>query len=382
MVTLFNTPPILKGIALEFSVLHEERSSQARLGQFKIRNQSIKTPVFMPVGTAGAVRAVTPFELKRAGAQIILGNTYHLSIKPGEKLIAKAGGLHRFMGWDGPILTDSGGYQIFSLPKVKVTDEGVSFHYEVDGSPVFLTPERSIDIQQALGADIMMALDQCVAYPAEYPQVKEAVLRTTRWSKRCKKAHRNPNQSLFGIVQGGTYPDLRKMSADQLLEIGFDGYAIGGLSVGEGLERTVSTIGETVRHLPRKFPRYVMGVGLPQDLIASVEQGVDMFDCVIPTRYARSASVFTNRGRIRLIHKKYRNDFYPIDPNCHCYTCENFTRAYLRHLFISKEILGAMLASIHNLHFYQDLMARMREAISKNTFTRFKKDFLSDYLPS
>ena len=371
-------------MGFEFRILHEDRSSSARFGEFKLRNRLIQTPVFMPVGTAAAVRAVTPFELKRAGAEIILGNSYHLSIKPGERLIAKAGGLHRFMGWDGPILTDSGGYQIFSLPKVKVTDEGVSFHYEVDGSPVFLTPERSIEIQQALGADIMMALDQCVAYPCEYAQAKEAVLRTTRWSKRCKKAHQNRGQgaqALFGIVQGGTYPDLRKISAGELLEIGFDGYAIGGLSVGEGLERTVSTIGETVCYLPKKFPRYVMGVGLPHDLIASVEQGVDMFDCVIPTRYARSATVFTNRGRIRLIHKKYRNDFYPIDPNCHCYTCENFTRAYLRHLFISKEILGAILASIHNLYFYQDLMKRIRGAISKNTFLQFKKDFLSGYMP-
>jgi queuine tRNA-ribosyltransferase len=372
-------------MGFEFRILHKDKS--ARFGELRLRNRLIQTPVFMPVGTAAAVRAVTPFELKRAGAEIILGNTYHLSIKPGEKLIAKAGGLHRFMGWDGPILTDSGGYQIFSLPKVKVTDEGVSFRYEVDGSPVFLTPERSMEIQHALQADIMMAFDQCVAYPSEYAQVKEAVLRTTRWSKRCKKAHQNRGegangQALFGIVQGGTYTDLRKISADQLLEIGFDGYAIGGLSVGEGLERTVSTIGETVCYLPEKFPRYVMGVGLPQDLIASVEQGVDMFDCVIPTRYARSASVFTNRGRIRLIHKKYRNDFYPIDPNCHCYTCENFTRAYLRHLFISKEILGAILASIHNLYFYQDLMKRIREAISKNRFLKFKKDFLSEYMPA
>lgn len=367
-------------MTFEFKILEHDRSSSARLGELRLRGEIVQTPVFMPVGTSAAVRAVTPFELKRAGAQIILGNTYHLSIKPGEKLIAKAGGLHRFMAWDRPILTDSGGYQIFSLPNVKVTDEGVSFRYEVDGSPVFLTPERSIEIQNALGGDIIMSFDHCVAYPSEYPEVKEAVLRTTRWSKRCKKAHHHPNQTLFGIVQGGTYPDLRKLSAEQLLEIGFEGYAIGGLSVGEGWEKTVSTVHEALRFLPKKYPKYLMGVGLPQDLISAVEQGVDMFDCVIPTRYARSGSVFTNRGKIRLIHKKYRSDFYPIDPNCRCYTCENFTRAYLRHLFISKEMLGAILASIHNLHFYQDLMSRIREAISKGNFSKFKRDFLAGYL--
>lgn len=364
---------------IEFHMQNEDTSCRARTGELRVRNEVIQTPVFMPVGTAGAVRAVTPFELKRTGAQMVLANTYHLSIKPGESLIEKAGGLHRFMGWQGPILTDSGGFQIFSLPNVKIADEGVSFQYEVDGSRVSLTPERSIEIQNKLGADIIMAFDECVSYPCEYEVAKKAVIRTTQWAVRSKRAHGNPQQTLFGIVQGSVYPDLRKRSSDELLEIGFEGFSIGGLSVGERLQVMNEILEETVPFIPKKYPRYLMGVGLPEDLISAVERGIDMFDCVIPTRYGRGGTVFTNRGRIRLTHKQYRRDFYPIEPNCHCYTCENFTRAYLRHLFISKEILGGILASIHNLHFYQDLMKKMREAISKNRFSSFKRDFLTCY---
>ncbi|MBI3016634.1 MAG: tRNA guanosine(34) transglycosylase Tgt [Deltaproteobacteria bacterium] len=364
---------------LEFNIINSDSSCRARLGELKIRDQVVSTPIFMPVGTAGAVRAMTPLELKRTGAKIVLANTYHLSIRPGEKLIEKAGGLHKFMAWDGLILTDSGGFQIFSLPKVKVTDEGVSFQYEVDGSPVFLSPERAIEIQNAMGADIIMPLDECVPYPCEYNTAKNAMKRTSNWAKRCQKAHKNPKQTLFGIVQGSTYPDLRKESTENLLALGFEGYAIGGVSVGEGLGIMKEVLEETVPFIPSKYPRYLMGVGLPEDLIASVERGIDMFDCVIPTRYARNATVFTNRGKIRLTHKAYRRDFYPIEPNCKCYTCENFTRAYVRHLFAANEILGPMLASIHNLHFYQDLMTRMRQAISQNSFSKFKKEFLSSY---
>lgn len=366
-------------MSLEFNILHSDSSCRARLGELKVRDQIVPTPVFMPVGTVGAVRAMTPAEVERTGAKIILANTYHLSIKPGEKLIEKAGGLHHFMGWNGLILTDSGGFQIFSLPKIKVTDEGVSFQYEVDGSPVFLSPERAIEIQNAIGADIIMPLDECAPYPCEYGYAKKAMKRTTAWAKRCQKSHKNSKQTLFGIVQGATYPDLRKESTESLLDLGFEGYAVGGVSVGEGLNVMKDVLEETVPFIPDRYPRYLMGVGLPQDLLTSVERGIDMFDCVIPTRYARSATVFTNRGKIRLTHKKYRSDFYPIEPNCGCYTCKNFTRAYMRHLFVANEILSSMLASIHNLHFYQNLMSRMRQAISQNNFSKFKKEFLSEY---
>jgi len=366
-------------MAIQFKIQHEDSSCRARAGSLTVRNQQVSTPVFMPVGTAGAVRAVMPSELKRLGATIILANTYHLSLKPGEGLIQKAGGLHKFMGWEGPILTDSGGYQVFSLPGVKISDEGVSFRYEVDGRAVTLTPERSMEIQSALGADIIMAFDECVSYPCEYEVAKRAVERTTQWAKRCGQSHKNSNQTLFGIIQGSVFPDLRKRSAEQLLDIGFEGFSIGGLSVGERLQKMNVVLEETIPFLPKRYPRYLMGIGLPEDLLNAIERGLDMFDCVIPTRYARSASAFTNRGKIRLIHKEYRRDFYPIEPNCRCYTCQNFTRAYLRHLFVSKEILGAMLTSIHNLYFYQDLMKQSRDAILENRFSRFKQAFLDQY---
>ena len=367
-------------MAIHFNIHKEDFGSRARVGELQIRGLSIETPVFMPVGTIGAVRGITPQAVKETGAKILLANTYHLNIKPGEHLIEKAGGLHRFMGWTGAMLTDSGGYQIFSLPGVKIADEGVKFQYEIDGQQVSLTPEKSIEIQQALGADIMMAFDECVAYPCEYEKAKQAVVRTTKWAKRCKEIHRKKEtQALFGIIQGATYPDLRKRSTDELLQMGFDGYSVGGLSVGEGLDLMNETLEETLPFIPKNFPRYLMGVGLPEDLIHAVERGVDMFDCVIPTRYGRSATAFTNRGKIRLTHKGYRRDFYPIEPNCLCYACKNFTRAYLRHLFISKEVLGGMLVSIHNLHFYQALMQKMREAIMQDRFTQFKKSFLSHY---
>ncbi len=367
-------------MSIEFHLNCEDPSSRARRGELKVRNQVVETPVFMPVGTSGAVRGITPQELKQTGARIVLANTYHLSIRPGEKLIEKAGGLHSFMAWDGPILTDSGGFQIFSLPGVKIRDEGVVFNYEVDGSKVSLTPERSMEIQNSLGADIIMAFDECVAYPCEYDVAENAVRRTTQWARRSKKAHHKPDtQTLFGIVQGSVYPNLRKRSSEELLSIGFGGFSIGGLSVGEKIEVRNEILEETVPFIPKSYPRYLMGIGLPEDLISAVERGVDMFDCVIPTRYGRSATVFTNRGRIRLTHKSYRRDFYPLDPNCDCYTCKNCTRAYLRHLFVSKELLGGILASIHNLHFYQDFMKRIREAISQKRFSQFKKSFLSEY---
>ena len=366
-------------MSLSFKVNHKDSGTLARSGELTIRGQKVPTPVFMPVGTVGAVRAVSPFELERAGAKIVLANTYHLSIRPGEGLIQKAGGLHKFMGWKGIILTDSGGFQIFSLPKVKVNDQGVSFQYEVDGSKVFLSPERSMQIQNALGADIIMAFDECVEYPCEYNRARDANYRTLAWAKRCVKAHQNPNQTLFGIVQGATYADLRQASIEGLQEIGFEGYAVGGVSVGEGLEIMKDVLEVTTPNLPEDKPRYLMGVGLPEDLLESVERGIDMFDCVIPTRYARSGAVFTNRGRIRLTHKNYRRDFYPIEPNCGCYTCQNFTRAYLRHLLSNNEILGAILASIHNTHFYQDFMRRIRDAIDLGKFQSFKKNFLAEY---
>ncbi|MBI4041079.1 MAG: tRNA guanosine(34) transglycosylase Tgt [Deltaproteobacteria bacterium] len=366
-------------MSLQFDITAQDPNTGARAGTLTINGKGVQTPVFMPVGTVGAVRAMTPWELERAGASIVLANTYHLSIRPGEQLIEKAGGLHKFMGWKQLLLTDSGGFQIFSLPKVKVSDEGVSFQYEVDGQKVFLSPERSIQIQNQLGADIIMAFDECVPYPSPYQKAEEAVRRTTQWAKRCARAHTQENQTLFGIIQGSTYGDLRQRSVSELLNIGFQGYAIGGVSVGEGLEIMKEVLEMTVPQLPVTPPRYLMGVGLPEDILASVERGIDMFDCVIPTRYARSAGLFTNRGRIRLTHKKYKRDFYPIEPQCGCYTCQHFSRAYLRHLFLNNEMLASVLASIHNTFFYQNFMRQIQEALKKEKFASFQKDFLSGY---
>ncbi|MEI8356643.1 MAG: tRNA guanosine(34) transglycosylase Tgt, partial [Deltaproteobacteria bacterium] len=345
---------------MNFTLIKTDTKTAARLGKLVTPHGTIKTPVFMPVGTHAAMKAMTPLQVTECGTQILLSNTYHLHLRPGEALVEKAGGLHKFMAWDGPILTDSGGFQVFSLPNKRITDKGAFFRHEITGEEVFLDPAKAIAIQEALGADIIMNFDECIPYPCEKGYAEQSTRKTLRWAEECKKAHTRKDQALFAIVQGSIYPDLRAICAEQLVKMDFPGYAIGGVSVGEGLELLKKVVDFTVPHLPSNKPRYLMGVGLPEDILESVERGIDMFDCVIPTRFARSATLFTNRGRIRLTNRKYRRDFYPVEPNCSCYTCKNFTRAYLHHLFVSNEVLSAILASIHNVHFYLNMMTEIR----------------------
>jgi queuine tRNA-ribosyltransferase len=353
-------------------------AGQARAGTLELARGAVQTPVFMPVGTQGAIRSVHPALLPGTEAQIILANTYHLHQRPGEKLVAKHGGLHRFMGVECPILTDSGGFQVFSLDK-EVTEEGVTFQYEVDGKRTFLSPERSMEIQQALGSDIAMVFDECLAFGTEKRYAEASVDRTARWEARCKEAHSREDQSLFGIVQGGFWPDLRRKSAEQIREIGFDGYAIGGLSVGEGHQTMCEVLEWTTPHMPVDAPRYLMGVGRPLDLVEGVARGVDMFDCVIQTRHARSGVAWTWRGRVRLTDQRYRSDMYPIDPTCTCSTCKTFTRAYLNHLFRVGEILAATLVSVHNIAWFQQFMAKMRGSIVDGSFEAFRADVHEHY---
>ncbi len=338
----------------------------------------------MPVGTHGAVKAMTPEQVAATGTQVVLANTYHLTLRPGEKLVQKLGGLHRMMAWKGPILTDSGGFQVFSLPKKEIRDEGVRFRNEVDGSILDLTPERSIEIQHALGADIIMAFAECTPYPADESLARTGVRRTLHWMERCLAVHDRPNrQALFGIVQGSVYPKVRSECARARAAMDLPGYAIGGVSVGEGYELLCQITELTAPLLPVNKPRYLMGVGLPEDLLAAIGLGMDLFDCVIPTRYARSASAFTVRGRIRLTHRRYRRDGYPIDVSCDCYACSGgFSRAYLHHLFAANEVLSAILVSIHNVRFYQKLMERARQAIVEGSYGAFQRDFLAEYTAS
>ena len=357
----------------------EQRDGAARTGRLYTRRGEVETPVFMPVGTHAAVRALTPDQVRETGARILLANTYHLSQRPGPDLVHKAGGLHDFMAWDGLILTDSGGYQVFSLPKKEIGADGVRFRSEIDGSEIVLTPERTIEIQNLLGADIIMPLDECTPYPATRELAGRGVDHTLSWLKRCVAAHGEREQALFGIVQGSVYPDLRRACVDGVVSHDLPGYAIGGVSVGEGLEKLVGVLDATAHLLPDDRPRYLMGVGLPEDLLESMERGMDMFDCVIPTRYARSATLFTKRGRIRMNQRRYRRDFYPIDLGCDCYACRTFTRAYLHHLYTSNEITGTILGAIHNVRFYQQLMDDARKAIRQGTFGAFKRAFLDDY---
>ncbi|MDO3379535.1 tRNA guanosine(34) transglycosylase Tgt [Geoalkalibacter halelectricus] len=363
-----------------FELLHTDRSSRARRGRLTTPHGVIETPIFMPVGTHGALKAMTTAQVEETGAQIILSNTYHLHLRPGEGLVEKAGGLHRFMNWSRPILTDSGGFQVFSLPKKKITDQGVFFRHEVSGKEIFLGPQEATRIQNALGADIIMAFDECIPYPSTHAYAAQSIQKTLRWAEICLKSHTRPDQALFAIVQGSTYADLRRDCAQALVGMDFPGYAIGGVSVGEGLELLKKVVEDTTPHLPEKKPRYLMGVGLPEDILESIERGMDMFDCVIPTRYARSATLFTSHGRLRLTHRRYRRDFFPVDPACECYCCRNFTRAYLHHLYNANEVLSATLAAIHNVHFYMNLTAQARAAIEKNDFAAFKRDFLAAYL--
>lgn len=365
---------------MKFELLTKDQNTRARRGRVTTPHGVVETPIFMPVGTHGALKAMTPEQVADAGAQIILSNTYHLHLKPGEGLVEKAGGLHKFMSWPKPILTDSGGFQVFSLPKKEITDTGVFFKHEINGERIFLGPQEATAIQNRLGADIIMAFDECIPYPATHDYAGKSIRKTLRWAEACLKTHGRKDQALFGIVQGSVYEDLRRDCALSLREMDFPGYAVGGVSVGEGLELLKKVVDYTEPYLPEDKPRYLMGVGLPEDILESIERGMDMFDCVIPTRYARSATLFTRRGKIRLTNKRYRRDFFPVDASCRCYCCSNFTRAYLHHLFNANEVLSATLAAIHNVRFYLDMVAGARAAIEANDYISFKTDFLEEYL--
>ena len=353
-----------------YTLIHQDTSTSARVGKLHTTHGVVNTPIFMPVGTRGTVKACTPQMLSdQIQAEIILANTYHLYLRPGHETVYEAGGLHRFMGWQRPILTDSGGFQVFSLGSLRtITEEGVTFRSTIDGTEHFISPERSIEIQNALGADIIMAFDECPALPNDYTYLKNSMEMTLRWAARCKAAHQNPNQLLFGIVQGGMERDLRQASVEETVSIGFPGYAIGGLSVGEEKDLMYETLAYTAPLLPAEKPRYLMGVGTPADLVYGVRCGIDMFDCVMPTRNARNGSLFTTAGIVRIRNSKYSRDFGPLDPACTCYTCQNFTRAYLRHLHVENEILGSQLHTLHNLHFYVSLMRGIRRAICDGSF--------------
>ncbi|MDR0875024.1 MAG: tRNA guanosine(34) transglycosylase Tgt [Clostridiales Family XIII bacterium] len=365
--------------AVNFELITKD--GRARRGRLATPHGAIETPVFMPVGTAATVKALKPDDVRELGAQIILANTYHLYLRPGHEVVKKAGGLHRFMHWDRPILTDSGGFQVFSLSSInKITEEGVTFASHIDGSRHLLSPEKSIEIQNALGADIIMAFDECVPYPAERGYVEASVLRTTRWAGRCKEAHGDTErQSLFGIMQGGMFKDLRRQSAEQITALDLPGYAIGGLSVGEPKDLMYEILDDCTEYLPPDRPRYLMGVGSPDALLEGIERGVDMFDCVMPTREARHGRAMTRGGSVNLRNAAYTEDFGPLDYSCDCYTCRNFSRAYLRHLVMAKEILGATLISIHNLTFLTHLMERARKAIEENTYASYKKEAMERY---
>ena len=355
---------------------------KARAGKIETPRGSIHTPIFMPVGTLGTVKAMTPEELKNIGAEIILGNTYHLHLRPSDSLIAKLGGLHRFMNWDRPILTDSGGFQVFSLAKLhKRSEEGVRFQSHLDGSSFWLTPEISISIQENLGSDIMMVFDECPEMPASHKKLQESLELTTRWARRCKEV-RKTDQALFGIVQGGGELDLRRQSLEQMTEIGFDGYALGGLSVGESKEEMYYVLDHVAHEMPAVTPRYLMGVGEPEDLLAGIEAGIDMFDCVMPTRNARNGNLFTSEGKVTIKQAKYREDERPLDPNCNCSTCQHYSRAYLRHLYQCNEILAMRLNTLHNLHFYLQLMRDSRDAILAGNFSAFRQIRLQQWQSS
>ncbi len=368
----------------EFKILQREAAGFARRGQLMTAHGVVETPCFMPVGTKATVKGLTPRQLtEEVQAQIILANTYHLFLRPGPELIKKLGGVHKFMGWSGPLLTDSGGFQVFSLSALRRIEEGgVTFRSPIDGSSHQLSPESSIAIQEALGADIIMAFDECTPHPATPEQALDSLELTARWAERSKTARKRPDNLLFGIVQGSVYPELRKLSLEKTVDVGFDGYALGGLSVGEGQQVMYDVVREFGPLLPELTPRYLMGVGTPEDLLVAVAAGLDMFDCVMPTRNARNGMYFTRRGPLTIKQARFREDQGPIDNKCDCYTCRNFSRAYLRHLFVSKEILSSVLATIHNLYFYNQLMADMRSTLEAGRFQQFKKSFLTAYKES
>jgi queuine tRNA-ribosyltransferase len=363
-----------------YEVTHVCKQSGARLGVLHTPHGDIPTPIYMPVGTAACVKAMTPREMEEIGTKILLSNTYHLHLRPGENLVREAGGLHNFMGWHGPILTDSGGFQVFSLAGIrKIREEGVTFQSHLDGSKQFIGPEESMDIQQALGSDIAMAFDVCSPYPCDWETAKKNMEITHRWAERCKKHHTREDQALFGIVQGAFYKDLRVESAKALTDMDFIGYGIGGLSVGEPKPIMYEMLDEIMPYMPKEKPRYLMGVGTPDCFIEGVLRGVDMFDCVLATRIARNGSVLTSKGRVVVKNGKYSHDFSPLDEACDCYACKNFTRAYIRHLFNAKEITAGRLASIHNLRFLIHMMEEIREAIAEDRFLDYRKEFYERY---
>jgi len=352
-------------------------SCAARRGELRLLHGVVQTPAFMPVGTYGTVKGMLPRDIEAIGAEIVLGNTFHLMLRPGADVVAQHGGLHGFMHWDKPILTDSGGFQVFSLGALrKINEDGVTFRSPVDGDKVFLSPEIAMQVQRQLGADIVMAFDECTPYPSTEEQARKSMELSMRWAKRSRDAHADNPSALFGIVQGGMYEDLRSESLQKLLEMGFDGYAIGGLSVGEPHEDCIRILDHICPLMPQLSPRYLMGVGRPQDIVEAVARGVDMFDCVMPTRNARNGHLFTSEGVVKIRNSQHRYDTGPLDPKCDCYTCGNFTRSYLHHLDRTKEILGSQLNTIHNLRFYQKLMADIRQAIEQDRFADFSTGFL------
>jgi len=371
---------------MKFTIEKFDEGTKARAAELATPHGNVLTPVFMPVGTQGTVKAVSPLELREVDVQMILGNTYHLYLRPGDRLILEAGGLHRFTSWSFPILTDSGGYQVFSLTELrKITDEGVQFQSHLDGSYHTFTPELVVDIQRNLGSDVMMVLDDCSPYPCAYEVALKANDRTMQWAERCLERFRctdpplDQDQAIFGIVQGSTYEPLRKVSAERLVEMGFDGYGIGGLAVGEPRTVLLEMTDLCTDLLPVQQPRYLMGVGKPEDIVDAIALGVDMFDCVIPTRNGRNGTVYTRRGKLVVKNQPFERDFQPIDEECGCYACQNFSRAYLRHLFQAEEILGLRLATIHNLYFYTDLVRQARQAIVDGFFQEWRKIFFEEY---
>ena len=365
---------------IKYDLVKKDERSKARLGILHTNYGSFDTPMFMPVGTQATVKTLSPEELKDMNSAVILSNTYHLWLRPGEDIVNKAGGLHKFMNYDGPILTDSGGFQVFSLAKPKdIKEEGVTFKSHIDGKKLFLTPELSIQIQNKLDSDIAMSFDECIPYPSTYEYAKNSVERTLRWAKRGKDVHSNPNQSLFGIVQGSSHKELRKYSAIETVKMNFDGYSIGGVSVGEGKKEMYEQIDYCIDYLPTDKPRYLMGVGEPEDILEGVERGVDMFDCVLPTRIARHGNAFTHHGKTNIRNSKYREDFTPIEESCDCYACKHYTKAYIRHLIVANETFGARLLSIHNIRFLIRLTEEIRESIKNDCFLEYKERFLNDY---
>ncbi|NLY82573.1 MAG: tRNA guanosine(34) transglycosylase Tgt [Clostridiales bacterium] len=367
--------------AVSYKLIKEDSKSKARRGRVTTPHGTIETPVFMPVGTQATVKAMRPEQISEMGAEIILSNTYHLYLRPGHEIIKEAGGLHKFMNWNGSILTDSGGFQVFSLGQLrKITEEGAMFRSHIDGSKHLLSPEKSIEIQNALGSDIMMAFDECIPYDADKIYIKDSLERTSRWLKRCKDYHKDTeNQSIFGIMQGGMHKDLRYQSAMEIVEMDLPGYAIGGLSVGEPKEVMIEVLDYCVDYLPKDKARYLMGVGSPDYLFEGVERGVDMFDCVLPTRIARHGLAMTSHGRVNIKNAKFKRDFTPLDDNCDCYTCRNYSKAYLRHLLKSDEMLSAMLLSNHNLHFLINMMKNIRKSIEEDRFLEYKREFYDNY---